>query len=252
MINPIQRAFKLRETLYRNGEILVVDFSETLQGIDSSKILDLMPKTTGGFVFRTKVNIKEIDPMAAEKKEINFFNLKGKNDAEIENFLKIQEFDFPLWFKHTDGFSMQRVLDYNPPFIFQVAGCNFHDGSSTGGCWYCFVDDRSNDGKPTKGKSYLSTDQTIASMIIARGKIRQAYQKYDVNVGIKVLRASGGEPTIVLDWILDLWRTIERRGLDFVGQIDSNLSTGILVDAFEKEGIFEFNTLKKLAQYPIK
>jgi len=252
-IDPIKRALKLRETLKLDDKVLVTDFSDTLQGVDTSRVIDLMPIVgTDNYVFRAKVNVKEIDPIAARKYGVEFFDMTQKTDAQIEAFIRKQEFDFPLWFKHNEGFSMQRIGDYNPPFIFQVAGCNFHDGSSTGGCWYCFVDDKSNDGAVGAGKTFLGVDETINSMLSAREKIKAAYKKQGTDLDIKVLRVSGGEPTIVLDWVLDLWREIGKRDLDFVGQIDSNLSTGIVVDSFEKQGIYEANILEKLAEYPVK
>jgi uncharacterized Fe-S cluster-containing radical SAM superfamily protein len=250
---PIQRAKFLRSTLERDNNVLVVDFSDTLQGQDTSKVIDLMPNvSTGEYVFRGKVNVKEIDPIAAAEYGKPFFDVRGKTDLEIQDFLKQAEFDFPLWFKNDNDFSMSRVLDYNPPFILQIAGCNFHDGSDSGGCWYCFVDDTSNDGVVGSGKTFLGINDTIDSMVDARAKVKDVYAEHDIDLNMRVLRISGGEPTIALDWILNLWREINSRGLDFVGQIDSNLSTGYLVDSFEKQGIFEPNTLQKLAEYPIK
>lgn len=250
-IDPVKRAFELRKTLRKDDKVLVVDFSGTLQGKDTSRVIDLMPNvTTGEYVFRTKVNVKEIDPLAVDVYGKEFFDITKKSDQEIEEFLRTREFDFPLWFKHHPAFSMKNVRDYNTPFILQVAGCNFHDGSSSGGCWYCFVDDKSNNGVAESGKTFLSRADTVDSMLSAREKIKQIYPTNAPH--IRVLRTSGGEPTLALDWILDLWREIDRRGLDFVGQIDSNLSTGRVVEEFEKQGVYEVNILEKLAQYPIK
>ncbi|MFC1697627.1 hypothetical protein ACFL1H_04805 [Nanoarchaeota archaeon] len=253
MIDPIKRALILRETLKNNSKILVVDFSNTLQGKDTSKVIDTMPNIyTDEYVFRTKVNAKEIDPIASDVYEKNFFNIQNKSDDEIEKFIKKLEFDFPLWYKKNPDFKMKNVHDYNTPFIMQVAGCNFHDGTEKGGCWYCFVDDKSNNGLVEEGKTFLSSDQTIDSFISAKEKINKVYQKHGLDVNIKVLRVSGGEPSLVLDWILNLWRGVQDSCLDLVGQIDTNLSTGLLIDHFEKEGIYEKNILNKLAEYPIK
>jgi uncharacterized Fe-S cluster-containing radical SAM superfamily protein len=245
-VNPGVRARELRKTLKLDDRILVAKFSDTLQGKDTSRVIDLMPNiATGELVFRTKVNIKEIDSIASKVYNTSYFDISQKTDTEIEDFVRKHEFDFPLWFKHNRGFSMKNIMDYNMPFVLQVAGCNFHDGSSTGGCWYCFVDDESNNGKP-EGKAYLSVNETIDSMLAAKKKIKETYEKEGQAVDIRVLRTSGGEPTIVLDWILRLWQEIGRRGLDFNGQLDSNLSTGIC------EELYESNVLEKLAEYPIK
>jgi len=253
VIDSIKRAYDLRQTLKKDDKILVVDFSGTLQGKDTSKVIELMPNiNTNEFIFRTKINTKPIDPIAAEIYRKEYFDVSQNREKDIEEIIKKDEFDFPLWFKHEKNFNMRQVLDYNSPFIIQVAGCNFHDGSSTGGCWYCFVDDKSNNGIIEGGKTFLSVKDTIESMLYARKKINEQYKKYNKDVNIKVIRTSGGEPTIVLDWILDLWNNISRQNLDFVGQIDTNLSTGAIIDDFEKKGIFEKNILEKLAEHPVK
>jgi uncharacterized Fe-S cluster-containing radical SAM superfamily protein len=250
-IDPIKRALELRKTLVKGDELYVADFSDTLQGKDTSRIIDLMPNfRTGKYVFRAKCNIKEIDPIGSEEYKTDFFDTRHKTRQEIEDFAKRQEFDFALWWKGSKDFRMTNIADYNLPFILQVAGCNFHDGSAAGGCWYCFVDDKSNDGKPGDGKSAITSGDTIFSMLKARDQIRKIYKEHDAEMYIRVLRVSGGEPTVALDWVLDLWR--EAVWQDFVGQLDSNLSTGLLVDYFEKEGIYEKNILEKLAEFPVK
>jgi len=253
-IDPVERALELRKTLINDdNEILVVDFSDTLEGKDTSKVIDLMPNIrTGEYVFRSKINVKEIDPLAHKIYGLDYFDLESKTSKEIEDFVKKQIFDFPLWFKHNGGFDMKNISDYNIPLLFQVDGCNFHDGESTGGCKYCFVDDKSNNGIPDEGKTLLSVDDTVNSFLKAKEKIKEYYSERESRMNLKVLRCSGGEPTIVLDWILDLWDEMDRRGFDIVGQLDSNLSTGRLVNYFEEEGIYEENILRKLARHPIK
>ncbi|MBW3023095.1 hypothetical protein KY308_03250 [Candidatus Woesearchaeota archaeon] len=250
--NPVQRAVRLRETLVSDRKLLVVNFSDTLQGQDTSKVIELMPNVaTGEHIFRAKVNVKEIDILASEKYKTKFFDIAEKTDEEIEDFINKQEFDYALWWKHHTDFEMRNACDYNLPFVMQVAGCNFHDGSSTGGCWYCFVDDKSNDGLPA-GKALLGVEDAVNSALDAKEKIKKFYRSECRNMDLKVIRTSGGEPTIVLDWILELWREISERGLDFVGQIDTNLSTGEVVDFFERRGTYEQNILERLAEHPVK
>ena len=253
-IDPIKRALELRKTIINDEKLLVTNFEDTLQGKDTSKVIDIMPNVfTGDKVFRTKFNIKELDPIASEVYHTEFFDVRKHTNAEIENFVKSKEFDFPLWFKHTDDeFSMKKICNYVAPFIYQVGGCNFNDGSETGGCWYCFVDNQSNDGVVCNGKTYIQSNESILSMVHARKQIKETYKKRGMDVKLKVMRVSGGEPTIALDWILEMWRSIQKNKLDFVGQIDSNLSTGQIVDYFEKKEIFEKDTLEQLAKYPVK
>jgi len=256
--DPILRAKELRKTLIDRGKILVADFSGTLQGKDTSKFIELMPNiSTGEYVFRSKVNVKDIDPLVSNPLDSeaygkDFFDITKHSNKEIEEHINHNEFDFPLWFKHNSDFNIKRALDYNPPLILQVAGCNFHDGSDSGGCAYCFVDNESNDGRISKGKAWLGINETITSAIAAREKVKKVYRDKGADLEMKVLRSSGGEPTIVLDWILNLWREIGERNLDFVGQIDTNLSTGQLVDYFEQQGVFESHILEKLAEHPVK
>ncbi len=251
--DPIKRALELRKTLVLDDKVLAADFTGTLEGIDTSRVIGLMPLIgTNCYPFRTKVNIKELDYLASKEYNAPFFDVLNKSDKEIEDFVKKQDFDFPLWYKKEADFKMNEVQFYNVPFILQVAGCNFHDGSSLGGCWYCFVDDKSNDGKPGAGKIYLGADETIESMLDAREKIKQQYAEAGQKNDLRVLRVSGGEPTIALDWILNLWRKITKKNLDFAGHLDSNLSTAKVVDYFESKGIFEKHILEKLAEYPIK
>ena len=252
-VNPILRAKELRKTLINRDKVLVADFSNTLQGKDTSRVIDLMPNTaTGEYVFRSKVNVKNIDPLASRVYGKDFFDIAKHSDKEVENYVNHCEFDFPLWFKNHSGFSMKRVLNYNPPLILQVAGCNFHDGSDSGGCAYCFVDNESNDGVINGGKTWIGINETVNSAISAREKVKKIYGEKGVDLEMKVLRISGGEPIIALDWILNLWGAIEKRNLDFVGQIDTNLSTGQLVDYFEQQGVFEPHILEKLAEHPVK
>jgi len=256
--DPVERALQLRKTLVdSNGDVLVADFSGTLQGKDTSRVIDLMPiihsgRNTGIYPFRAKVNVKEIDPFAATEYGKTYFDMSKHSDAEIEEVIRKSEFDFPLWFKYDSGFEMKRAGDFNLPFIMQVAGCNFSDGSQTGGCYYCFVDNVSNNGIPGEGKTYLNSVDAVDSMMAAREKIHAQYAPEGIDMNIRVLRTSGGEPTLALDWILNTWREVDRRGLDYVGQIDSNLSTGQVVTRFEQEGIYEPNTLDKLAEFPVK
>lgn len=261
-VDPVNRALTLRNTLKNElGDVLVVDFSGTDQGKDTSKILDLMSNVnTREKVFRVKANVKDIDPAGAKSYGKKFIDISKMGDKQIENLVKREEFDFPLWFKSEDFYSMRDLHHYNLPFILQVAGCNFHDGSETGGCTFCFVDNMSNDGRKGKGKTYLSVQDAVASYISARKDFKKFYKdNFNFDTDIRVIRTSGGEPTLALDWILDFWRVIEKQrlggiqGLEgIVGQIDSNLSTGSVVKNFEEKGIYEKDILNKLSKYPIR
>ncbi|MFA5141886.1 MAG: radical SAM protein [Candidatus Woesearchaeota archaeon] len=251
---PYDRAVELRKTLVQGDKILAVNFASEaaeLQGKDTSKAIELMPVVRNGvitneYIGRSKVNVKDIDPIASQVYNLSFKDPSKMSPEDLEDFLRKQTFDFPLWFKHVPGFDFKNIHNFNPPYIMQVAGCNFHDGSASGGCWYCFVDDKSNDGKPGEGKTYVSIDEVIDSALYAREELRKEYAKHGVDYKLKVLRISGGEPTIALDWIAALWQRIEERGLDFVGHLDTNLSTARFITENFPEA------MDKLAKYPIK
>ncbi|MFA6228113.1 MAG: hypothetical protein WC668_02900 [Patescibacteria group bacterium] len=246
--SPLDRATALRQTVITpGGRLLVADFSDSLQGQDTSKVIDLMPNRDGRRVFRFKFNAKDVDPLAAKAYGKDFIDIGKMSPGVIEDYLKQQEFDFALWYKHIAGYELSRALDYNAPFILQVAGCNFHSGTCDGGCLYCFVDNKLNDGLRQTGNKWLvEVDDVIDSFLMARDKVREIYKKQTgIDLNIKVLRVSGGEPTVVLDWIIKLWRRIEERGEDMVGQVDTNLSTPHLwpIDYYRHLAVFPVKVL---------
>lgn len=244
--DPLSRATDLRKTVITpDGRLLVADFSGTLQGQDTSRVLELMPNRAGHQVFRFKFNAKDVDPLAAKVYGKDFIDVNEIPNSQIQDCFKKQEFDFALWYKNTPGYSFNNILNYNAPFILQVAGCNFHSGTCDGGCLYCFVDNELNDGLPETGKKQLvDIDDVIDSFLAAREKVKRIYlEQAGTDLNIKVLRVSGGEPTVALDWIIKLWRRIEERGIDCVGQVDTNLSTPHL---------WPIDYYRHLAVFPVK
>ena len=197
-----------------------------------------MPDPNGNYVFRIKINSKRIDPLAAAAYFKEHRPIEQMSDKEIEEFINHEEFDFPLWFKHEPGFNVRRANDYNGPIILQVGGCNFN-------CVFCFVDDKSKDGKKCPGKVFTSVEDAIAGFISAKQEIIDFYASKGCIIDPKVVRISGGEPSFILPWIVDLWKEIDKRGLDFVGQVDTNLSTVISLPSSQKYW-------SKLARYPVK
>jgi uncharacterized Fe-S cluster-containing radical SAM superfamily protein len=249
-IDAIKRARALRKKLVNEKkELLVAEFSDTLIGKDTSKIVDLQPIVgTEKYVLRTKVNIKEFDFFASKIEGFEYINPMIRNKTEIENFAKKQSFDFPLWFKKDKEFDLRKINYYNIPLIFQVAGCNFHNGSSIGGCNYCFVDDELNNGKKAKNKTYLSINDAFNTLVTTKEKFQEKYIKLNFLMDPRLVRISGGEPSIAFDWSLKLFEKLAKQNLGFVGSIDTNLSTGRLIDEFENEEVFEKYTLERLAE----
>lgn len=235
-----KRGYILRKKLIKENNILVVDFTGTLEGKDSSKIYDLFPNVnTGDYIFRTKVDVKEVDPQWRAQRNLEPFDFS--DEKEIIRCLN-KEFDMPVWFLRGANKPLSNIADYNLNFIYQVKGCNFHDGSKYGGCKFCYVDNISNNGS-LKGGTYISVEDIIDSFVSARSKFK---------VGLNRLRTSGGEPTLILDHILELMEKLAERGLDTQLQSDTNLSTGKLIEKFEENGIYQKNILERLAEFPVK
>ncbi len=242
-VDPVKRGIELRKTLvYRHPgldqlKVLCVNFENTVQKQDLSKG-HFKDEGTNTYPYRCKVNVKNFDPELRAAKKLPPFNFKDTK-AILEE-LNI-EFDIPHWFLHKAGDKLENILPYDMPLIYQLKGCNYHNGDEIGGCVYCFVDNKSNSGKPEDGV-YLSTQNLVDSLL-----------RMNKSQGTKVIRTSGGEPTLVLDHILDLYRKMAWRRINpILAQFDTNLSTGRLIEQFEDEGIYERHILEKIAEYDPK
>ena len=89
-------------------------------------------------------------------------------------------------------------LDYNEVFIVQVAQCNLN-------CWYCFVD-----------KELRVSDESLGAWFTAQEVIEMWRES-----GSRVLRVSGGEPTLAREFLHDL--ILLMPGEDGLLWIDTNL-----------------------------
>jgi uncharacterized Fe-S cluster-containing radical SAM superfamily protein len=89
-------------------------------------------------------------------------------------------------------------IDYNEVFVVQVASCNLD-------CWYCFVDEELRRADTRKGDWFSAQD--VIDMW--------------VESGTKVLRVSGGEPTLAPEFLMDLIQLMSNE--DGILWIDTNL-----------------------------
>lgn len=214
-----------------------MNFENTVQKQDLTKG-HFKDEGTGTFPYRCKVNTKGFDPELRAAKGLPPFNFKDRQAVldEMKN-----EFDISHWFLAKAGDLLENIFTYDMPMIYQVKGCNFHQGGEIDGCVPCYVDNESNSGNPDKGV-YLSVKNIVDS-----------FQRMNKERGTKVIRTSGGEPTLVLEHLLALYKELESRGVKpILAQFDTNLSTGHLIDHLEKEGILEKNILGKIAEYDPK
>lgn len=243
-VNPFERGIELRKTLVKDDKVLCVDFEKTVQKQDLTKG-HFKDEATGTYPYRAKINIKHINDEWRAKNSLPPLKMSDFSDKEslyraIKEALD-EEFDIPLWFLRKAGDDLENISVYDMAVTYQIKGCDYHDGNKSGGCVYCFVDNKSNSGEPEDG-TYLSVKNIVDS-----------FQSISKKIGTKVIRTSGGEPTLVLDHILSLYEEMERRGIDpILAQFDTNLSTGKLIEYFEEEGVYEKNILEKIAYYDPK
>jgi uncharacterized Fe-S cluster-containing radical SAM superfamily protein len=235
LVNPIEKGAELRQKLVRDKKILCADFTGTVQAEDIRKRNDLIQDVdTGAYCYRAKINVKDFDDNERAKKNLPPFDFSDL-DA-IYKALKF-EFDIPLWFLRGAGDQLENIKHYNLPMILQLKGCNFHDGTEIGGCTFCFVDNKSNSGEQLGG-IWLSPQNVV-----------NTYKSISDKLDIHVIRVSGGEPTLVLDFILDLYETLQKKGIKAQMQFDTNLSTGRLIDQFIGEGTYPLHILDMIAEF---
>ncbi len=235
LVDPFKRGLFLRKKLVKDGEVLCVDFAGTLQEKDIHKDL-IKDVDVGRYTYRCKINIKDFDPEIRAAKGLPPFDFSNEK-AIFDTINTDTNFDIPLWFLRKAGDKLENIVLYDLPLIYQVMGCNFHSGAKTGGCIQCFVDDKSNVPNQKRGV-WLSAENVVNTFIAMHGL-----------KNIRVLRISGGEPTLVLDHILAVCEEFLDRAIWPFFQFDTNLSTGMLIEYFEQQGIFPSHIMQKIAAY---
>ncbi len=235
LVDPFKRGIFLRKKLAKEGKVLCVDFAGTLQEKDIHKDL-IKDVDVGRYVYRCKINIKDFDPEIRTEKGLPPFDFSDEN-AIFETIDADTNFDIPLWFLRKAGDKIENIALYDLPLIYQIMGCNFHNGTKIGGCIQCFVDDKSNVPCVKRG-AWLSAQNVV-----------DTFEAVKKSQGIRVLRTSGGEPTLALDHILHLYEELVKRGHQVLHQFDTNLSTARLIRDFEINGVYPPYILEKLAEY---
>jgi hypothetical protein len=130
-VDPLQRGIELRKILVNNeGKILCVDLDKTVQKQDLTKGC-FKDEATGTWPYRSKVNVKAIDPELRASKGLPPFDF-NETEAILQEMRG--EFDIPHWFLAKAGDELKNILPYDMPWIYQLKGCDFHDGTEIGGC----------------------------------------------------------------------------------------------------------------------
>lgn len=97
--------------------------------------------------------------------------------------------------------------DYNQPMVIQVGLCNLD-------CWYCFVD------KNLRSGNAVTTDGVEVGAWFTAKEVMEMFK----SSGKKLLRISGGEPTLAPEFILDMYDLMGE--IDHPLWVDTNMSTG--------------------------
>lgn len=234
-IEPFKRGLIIRKSLVKDGKVLCVDFNETLQKLDIHKDL-IKDIDVGRYVYRCKINIKDFDPDIRKENGLLSFDFSDKKSV-IDTLNADGNFDIPLWFLRKAKDKLENIALYDSPLIYQIMGCNFCSDAKTSGCVQCFVDNKSNVPDQKRGV-WLSAENVV-----------NTFEAIKKSHNIRVLRISGGEPTLVLDHILSVCEKLSRKEPLVLLQFDTNLSTAKLITYFEQAGIFPKNILRKIADY---
>ena len=199
--DSLERAEVIRSKIMKDGKYLIARIEKGEQERDPKKILDDF--------FRYKEYIKRKEWISASLEEIwspKFLGLSDNFKSKQVREVKKLEFQNPAY---SAAFRLGGdPRNYRKVFTVQIAGCDFD-------CNYCYVPKKINAASPEFGK-YFSAKEIIDYFLSAREKSKEP---------MKVIRISGGNPTIVPEIIVDIYSEIKSQNLDVYLWIDSNLST---------------------------
>ncbi|MBU0470515.1 MAG: 4Fe-4S cluster-binding domain-containing protein [Nanoarchaeota archaeon] len=223
MRNPTKSALQRRKQVYQDGKILVSSFVGSVQQQDLDKTKGNIKGAVEDY-FRVKSNIK---PEPWQK-------YKESGDP------KLLMFDFNWWPIPTLGTddAKREPENWNNQFIYQLKGCNI-------ACKFCFVDRYNNNGKLSHGAKYFKVSELVDNFL----RVRE--EKASEGIRINVLRASGGEPSLVLEQWLQMLQHVEKRDLsdEVYVMSDTNLTTGSALESWMKNKEIDPGILKEIACY---
>jgi len=224
LINSIKLADYRRNEVYKDGKLLLSNFSESEQMLDLEKTKGNVQGAVEDF-YRVKTNIKA-DPW-------NTYMQSGDSFETRDG--KLLMFDFDWWPVPDMGGQPE---NWNEVFIYQLKGCNI-------ACPFCFVDKFNNNGKVDHGAKYFTSEEIVDAFLKVRA------EKKAQGVDINVFRASGGEPSLVPEQWLNGLKIFKERGLDseVYFQSDTNLLTGTALESWMKDGNMDADVFKQIAEY---
>lgn len=197
----------------KDGKYLIARIEGSGQEKDPNKILDAY--------FRYKKYMKNEEWFLASLEEVwsaKFLGLTNNFESKSIREVKKLEFQNPAY---SAAFRLGGdPRDYSKVFTIQVAGCDLD-------CNYCYVPKPINVANQNLG-IFFSAKEIIDHFLSARERSKEP---------MKVVRISGGNPTIVPEIIIDVYQEIENRDLNAYLWVDSNLSTPKYMTESELENI---------------
>ncbi len=223
-MDPVKLALKRREGVFKDNKILLTNFEGSLQQKDLEKTKGHVQGAVENF-YRIKTNVKD----AAWETYMNSGKSPGTRDK------KLLMFDFNWWPLPKLGGKPEQ---WNDVFLYQMKGCNIN-------CNFCFVDSFNNNGQVDHGAKYFSTKEIVDAFVSKREELKGK------GIELNVLRASGGEPSLVPEqWMQTLDELYDRGLSDKVYfQSDTNLMTNSAITYLENTGVIGGCLINLLAEY---
>lgn len=183
-----------------DGKYLIPKIEDSGQEAGNQKVVDAY--------FRYKDYMKNPEWIGASTEEVSskFVGLVYDIYHTPLREVKKLEFQNPAY---SAAFRLGRdPREFSRVFAIQLSGCDFD-------CSFCYVPRNINTANPKFGK-YFSAKEILDHFVKAREESKEP---------VNVIRITGGNPTIVPEIIVDVYKEIQGRNLDVYLWIDSNLST---------------------------
>jgi uncharacterized Fe-S cluster-containing radical SAM superfamily protein len=216
MFDPEKRAELLRPRMMKDGKYLIAKIAGSGEEVKEDE-----ERIAYATYFKFKWYIDKPELLALSSKEMWSPKLLGIVEnplsADLKNIKKL-EFQNPPF---SAAFRMKGKIgdprNYNRAFTLQIAGCNY-------GCNYCFVPPETNACNLNFAK-YFSVKEIIDYFLKAREEFKEP---------INVIRITGGENTIVPEFLLDIYSEIEKINGTYLW-VDTNLSTTKYMERVESD-----------------
>lgn len=209
--DPVGLAKSLRPKIIKDGKYLVARIAGAGQDPGEQKVLD------DYFRYKDYIHNREwFQVLPKDRWSPRFLGFADNwKDGRLESLRKVEFQNPPYAAAYRLGGDPK---NYSKVFTVQIAGCDFD-------CNYCFVPRRLNVGDAAFGR-YFSAAEIVDAYLSVKSRS---------DAPMNVIRLSGGNPTIVPEAILGVYREMSGRGLSDYLWIDTNLSTHLYMQALGRE-----------------